>query len=124
MKKYAGTKCNEEMFTLKHDDVQKILQQPYYNITETANVDTDEKNDSRLEAQNALIQTIVRSEEVKSNQKGGIITSHDITGRWSSICSTFLEGSTEGGKDSGLYCTVALRPDGGFKGKTILSTNR
>lgn len=109
VKKYGSSKSDNSM---EHHEVQKILQQPYYNITETTNVDTDEKNESRQEAQNDLISIIMKSEEVKDNRRDMITTSHDITGRWSSICSTYLKGSSEGDVDSGLYCAVAIRPDG------------
>ena len=110
--KVVAVKKYSEVHSMKHQEVQKILQQPYYNITETANVDTDEKNESRQEAQNDLISMIMKSEDVKDSRRDMITTSHDITGRWSSICSTFLKGSGEGDVESGLYCTVAIRPDG------------
>lgn len=91
-----------------HHQAQNILQQPRYVIEGTDEMCVDEKNDSRREATDVYLSSVVKKEVSANTANADRMSVHDFTGRWMEICS--VSGVSESA-DS-LYSSVVLRPDG------------
>jgi hypothetical protein len=91
-----------------HHQAQNILQQPRYVIEGTDEMCVDEKNDSRREATNVYLLSVVKKEVSANMANADRMSVHDFTGRWMEICS--VSGVSESA--DALYCSVVLRPDG------------
>jgi hypothetical protein len=100
--------------SLEHCEVQKVLQQPYYNIADPDGSNSDKKNESRRDEEALLMETIVRNEVENGDAACSRTTVHDFTGRWMEICSRYRRegGSAPSVSGSALYCSIAVRPDG------------
>lgn len=99
---------------LEHSEVQKVLQQPYYNIDGPEGSNSDKKNESRRGEEAILMNTILQDVVGDSDATCSRTSVHDFTGRWMEICSRYEKekGSALGVSGSALYCSVAVRPDG------------
>lgn len=99
---------------LEHCEVQKVLQQPHYNIDGAEGSSPDNKNEDRRDEETVLMGKILQNEEGDGDATCSRTSVHDFTGRWMEICSRYEKdkGIALGVSGSALYCSVAVRPDG------------
>jgi hypothetical protein len=101
-----------------HHQAQNILQQPRYVIEGTDEMCVDEKNDSRREATDDYLSSIVKKEVSAKTANADRMSVHDFTGRWMEICS--VSGVSESA-DS-LYSSVILLLSSNLRNALILMT--